>query len=114
MPTKNEKTPINLVTTSEADAALFGVDVSTQYFDWSSLDNALVAALAVWVARGGGLLTVGSSSDGDSLYFSIRLGKQSKGYKCDTPEIFSQLAPRMIDAWKLRAKRIADERKENI
>jgi hypothetical protein len=110
----NEKTPINLVTTTSEDAALFGIDVDTIYFDWGSLDGPLVSRLACAVARGGGLFTMGSSSDGDSMYFSIRLGKQSKGYKCDSPETFSQLAPRMIDAWMLRAKKIADERKERM
>lgn len=105
----NAKTPTNLPTVSDEDSALFGIDAGSTQFDWGGLDKPLIVDLVTWVARGGGLCSVGSSSDGISMYFSIRLGKQSKGYKCDTPEDFRQIAPRIVDAWKIRVLHLAEK-----
>jgi len=99
----NAKRPVSINTIAPEDSGLFGVDANHHHFDWNGLADHTVAELARWVARGGGLLSMGGTSDGAGIYVSIRYGDSSKGFTFDTPDQFDQWARRVTDAWKLRS-----------
>jgi hypothetical protein len=103
--TGKSNAPKNGVSDSKipADVAeLLGDNPNASQFDWDGSELADFLSLCGWVARCGGLLSVGSAKSGAAIYCSVRFGEYHRGYTFDDAIQLNNWAGQLIPSWKLR------------